>query len=266
MSCGAQPLNTPEDKAGLRARLIEHVEQIADNEIKSLYRRDLMDRFYGFAFPRREFTPRPKQGAGARGQRGKPYTPPNPELTGDARERLQGFVSGGSRDRLAQSVVAGLARHPEMIARYAEALGKLTPDDLHFAASIDALLELSDRLESGVEAPISTFGSFAPPPDNTRFTFLVEGSDPAGAREDLAEAVSLLVERPALDAALADATQRFEQTFEDEAFNEQQRLLKRKLEFERQLRQMASKRAAAPALESAPSESRSEAPDEGNLG
>ncbi|MEZ5693522.1 MAG: hypothetical protein R3D99_06700 [Altererythrobacter sp.] len=84
------------------------------------------------------------------------------------------------------------------------------------------------------------------PPDETRFSFLREGIDPQAARDDLAEAVSLLVERPALDAALLAATARFESDPEG-AFAEQQRLLKRKLDFERRLGQMVSQRAAAAA-------------------
>ena len=63
---------------------------------------------------------------------------------------------------------------------------------------------MSDRLDSPGEMPISAPDSFAPQPDKTPYSFLLEGSDPQGAREDLAEAVSLLVERPALEAALAD--------------------------------------------------------------
>ncbi|MGB3280209.1 MAG: hypothetical protein WBA92_13540, partial [Pseudorhodobacter sp.] len=74
-------------------------------------------------------------------------------------------------------------------------------------------------------------------------SFLREGIDPNAAVGDLAEAVSLLVERPALEAALAAATARFE-TDPEGAFAEQQRLLKRKLEFEQRLGQMVSERAA----------------------
>ncbi len=257
----AQPLRTPEDKAGLRARLIEQVELIEDREIKSLYRRDLLDRFYAFAFPKREFTPAPPQ---RRKGQGSPRGEYRPSLTAEAKKRLQGFASGGSRDRLALSVVAGLARHPELISEHVEALSRLTPDDMQFAASIDVLLEVADTLEMGEDLPISALGHFAAPPDKTRFTFLTEGSDPQVAREDLAEAVSLLVERPALEAALRDATARFEQTFEQEAFDEQQRLLKRKLEFEARLGQMASKRAAAQAQETAPAPSFSD--EEGDPG
>lgn len=260
----ALPLATPEDKAGLRARLIEHVELIADRDIKALYRRELLDLFYAFAFPKRPFEPRaPGRPQGRKAGFGQAKA--SPTLTADARDTLNSFAAGGSRDRLAQAVIAGLARHPELISVHAEALGRLTPTDLRFAAAIDTLLTVSDMLENGEDIAISRLEDFAPPSDITPFSFLVEGSDPQGAREDLAEAVSLLVERPALEAALADATRRFEQTFEEEAFEEQQRLLKRKLEFERRLGQMASKRAALPALEPSWSEPSDGVPGQENL-
>ena len=67
--------------------------------------------------------------------------------------------------------------------------------------------------------------------------------DPGAPREDLSEAVALLVDRRVLEAVIAAATARFESDPEG-AFAEQQRLRKRKLEFESRLRQMARKRAA----------------------
>lgn len=233
----AHPLASPEDKAGLRARLLDHVEQIADKDIKSLYRRELLDRFYAFAFPRREFQPRQGNSFGQRA--------PRPGFTSDgAKARLRAFVSGGSRDRLAQAIIAGLTRHPGEISRHAEALAALSPVDLKLAAAVDALLDLSEALEMGEDSPISGEEAFTVAPDNARYTFLMEGTDPQAAREDLAEAVALLVEGPAIEAAIVDATARFELTFEQEAFEEQQRLLKRKLEFQQRLGQMASKQAA----------------------
>ena len=115
-------------------------------------------------------------------------------------------------------------------------------------AELLELLDASEALEAGAQTPISALKTLAAPPDNTRFSFLVEGTDPKAAREDLAEAVALLVERPALEAAIAEATARFESDPEG-AFAEQQRLRKRKLEIEVRLGQMARKRAAGPALE-----------------
>jgi DNA primase len=240
----AQPLRTPEDKAGLKARLIAHVDTIADPDIKGLYRRDLLDRFSAFAYPPRVQQP---QRSWQKGEKSA-----FPALSSDAAGRLRKASGGGLRDALAQAVIAGLARHPGEIHRHAETLGKLARGDAALGKAVDTLLDASETLETGGELPISALGSFAPPAGNTRFSFLMEGSDPQGARDDLAEAVALLVERPALDAALADATRRFESSFDEEAFGEQQRLLKRKLEFERRLGQMASKRAASAAQETAP--------------
>src|SRR5690606_14619941 len=50
----AAPLLSPEDKAGLKAGLIAHTEAIQHPDIRSLYRRELLDRFSAFAFPKRE--------------------------------------------------------------------------------------------------------------------------------------------------------------------------------------------------------------------
>ena len=87
----------------------------------------------------------------------------------------------------------------------------------------------------------------APAADNARYSFLSEGADPDTVREDLAEAMALLVEWPALDAAIAAATARFDSDPEG-ALAEQQRLGKRKLELQGRLGQMARKRAASAAL------------------
>ncbi len=252
----AQELRTPEDKAGLKARLLEHADAIQDTDIRSLYRRELLDRFSAFAYPPRP----PRERGNWRDNKRAPQ-----RLSSEAAGILRRASSGSARDTLTAAVIAGLVRHPNEIHRHAEALGKLSSADDAVGKAIDGLLDAADTLEMGEQSPISAFEHFAAPPDNTRFTFLTEGTDPQAAREDLAEAVALLVERPALEAALADATARFEQTFEQDAFDEQQRLLKRKLEFERRLGQMASKRAAAMAPESISSSLSEEAVDEGKL-
>ena len=234
----AQPLNSPEDKAGLKQRLIDHTETIQHPDIRSLYRRELIDRYSAFAFPKREFTPR--QGGFRRDPR---FKAPAPSDT----RALQG-LSALARDHFTRAVLAGLARHPREIGRHAEALARLARAVPGTAGTIDRLFDLSEALESGRQNPISAAEAIAPPPDNTRFAFLAEGSDPDAAREDLAEAVALLVERPALEAAIVEATARFE-TDPEGAFAEQQRLRERKLEIESRLGHMARKRAAGTALD-----------------
>jgi DNA primase len=232
----AQPLKSPEDKAGLKQRLIDHTEAIAHPDIRALYRRELMDRFSAFAFPKREFQPR--QGGAKLNAR---FNAPAPSDTASLQR-----LSALARDHFTRAVLAGLARHPREIDRHAEALARLARAVPATAGTIERLFDLSEALDSRGSMPISAAEAIAPPPDNTRFTFLVEGSDPGAAREDLAEAVSLLVERPALEAAIVEATARFE-TDPEGAFAEQQRLRERKLEIESRLGHMARKRAAGTA-------------------
>jgi len=146
-----------------------------------------------------------------------------------------------------QAVIAGLARHSGEIARHADSLLQLASGDRELAEMVDHLLENARHGDAALEGrenlPILATGILPPPPDNTRFSFLVEGTDPEGAREDLAEAVALLVEKPALEAAIVAATARFESDPEA-AFAEQQALRKRKLEIDMRIGQMARKRAA----------------------
>jgi DNA primase len=227
----ATPLTSPEDKAGLKARLIEHTEAIQDPDIRALYRRELLERFSAFAFPPRE--QRPPQQNKRWGQ-----------LTvGSLAPGRAAALTRGPGDSLAHAVFAGFARHPGEIARHAEALLGLAAAQPALAGAIDALLDL----EASGGAPISATGLLAPPPDSTRYSFLVEGTDLDTVREDLAEAMALLVEWPALDAAIAAATARFDSDPEG-ALAEQQRLGKRKLELQGRLGQMARKRAASAAL------------------
>jgi DNA primase len=257
----ALPLAGPEDKAGLKARLLAHAEAIADRDIAALYRREWLERFSALAFPKRErgeWQGRNSGGGASGGARGRSRGGPHgnsrggwgrahpAELAPGTAERLAGGAA--PRDALAQGVIAGLARHPGEIVRHAEALLGLASASPALAPAVDALLHLSDALEAGSEHPISGGETLPQPPDSTRFSFLSEGADPEEARADLAEALALLVERPALEAAITAATARFE-TDPEGAFAEQQRLRKRKLEFESRLGQMARRRAAAAAEE-----------------
>src|SRR5690606_27196532 len=130
-----------------------------------------------------------------------------------------------------------LARYPDQVPRHAEALLGLTPAEPRLAAAID------DLLEGGRDNPIFAAGNLKPPPDSACFSFLVEGTDPQVAHEDLAEAIALLVETPAIEAAIAAATDRLA-TDPARAVAEQQRPRQRKPELQSRRGQMAPPRAA----------------------
>jgi DNA primase len=245
----AQPLTTPEAKAGLKARLMEQVETIVDPEIKSLYRRELSDRFSAYAYPPRAsgFSGRPAFQPGARTGQGGTWRsgPSQPQgLTEGARAQLAGMMAGGQRQSLLTAVIAGLARFPSEIGRHAEALSSLARHDREAAPLIESLFEVAETLDSQPPAAICSAQGQPAPPADIRYAFLDEGHDPGAACEELAEAVSLLVERPALEAALAATIARFESDPEG-SFAEQTRLRAQLLVVEDRLKAFGRRKAAA---------------------
>ena len=153
-------------------------------------------------------------------------------------------MAGGARDALGRAVLAGLMRFPDQIMRHEHALAEFARRDQNVGPAIDSLLEAAETLDLDAESPISQLRGLPAPPEKAHFAFLDEGTDPGNAREDLAEAVSLLVERPALESALAEATARFERDPEG-SFAEQARLRERLLALNERLKRFGRKKAAA---------------------
>ncbi len=232
-----QELRTPEDKAGLKARLLAHVDTIQHPDIRSLYRRELLDRFSAFAFPQRP----PREWKGTRSTGPAPQTM-SPEVAG----RLRRILAGGARDDFTRAVIHGLLRYPDQIARHSEALGRLARLDARMGETVESLFELTETLDSRDDMAISGERGFPAPPDQTRYAFLREGINPVDAREELAEAVSLLVERPALFAALEAAKGRFAEDPEG-AFAEQTRLRDRLAALNERLKHFGRRKAAVAA-------------------
>ena len=236
----ASPLNSPEDKAGLKARLLDHVDSIQHPDIRALYKRELLERFSAFAFP-----PRPPREARPRGDWKKSgFKPAAPTLAPEARERLIRAMQGGARDALTRAVIAGLVRFPDQIMRHEDTLSELARRDPNVGPAIDSLLEAAEALDLSAQSTISLETGLPAPPEKTLFAFLDEGTDPDDAREDLAEAVSLLVERPALESALSAATARFERDPEG-SIAEQARLRERLLALNERLKRFGRRKAAA---------------------
>ncbi|MFX8657101.1 hypothetical protein ABTM30_19645, partial [Acinetobacter baumannii] len=57
--------------------------------------------------------------------------------------------------------------------------------------------------------------------DQLSCSFTQKDADPARAREDLDEAIAILVTRPEVDAALAEATATMQAKYSDEAYERQ---------------------------------------------
>src|SRR5690606_7217821 len=98
----AGPLRTPEQRAGLRRRLLDHVSAIGDPDVRDQYRAEWLARFDALSprRPERRFVP------GARG----PFAPPRP--TSDAAKAVG---RTGLDPEWGRVVLAGLLRFPELI-------------------------------------------------------------------------------------------------------------------------------------------------------
>lgn len=237
----AQPLDSPEAKAGLKARLMEHVDTIEDREIQTLYRRELLDRFSAFAYP-----PREARGGKSSWQSNRSNAPNR--LSEESRIVLQKAMAGGQRSDLMGAVIAGLLRHSGEISRHAEALTRLAQHDPSAAPAIESLIELSESLDSSGQSAISAGLGQPAPPFANRYTFLREGTPPGEAREELAEAVSLLAHKPALEAAMAATIARFEDDPEG-SFAEQARLRQQLVILDERLKAFGRRKAGTVPVE-----------------
>jgi DNA primase len=152
-------------------------------------------------------------------------------------------MHGGQRQALLAATLAGLERHPDQINRHAEALSRLAQHHPEAANLIETLLELAERLDSRAEAAICSSSGQPAPPADTPYAFLRKGTEAGDACEELAEAVSLLVEKPALEAALAATITRFDSD-PDGSFAEQARLRTQLNNVEQRLRDFGRRKAS----------------------
>lgn len=236
----AQALSSPEAKAGLKKRLMDHVDTIADGDIKALYRRELLDRFSAFAYPPRENRTSSQRPAWRGG-----HTAPQ-LLSPAARAILQRTLASGQRAGLLNAVIAGLLRHPSEIERHVEALARLAKLEPSAAPLVESVIELTERLDSHDEIAIFHEHGLPAPRDDLRYAFLREDTPPGEAREELAEAVSLLVQKPSLEAALTATVARFDEDPEG-CFAEQQRLRAQLTAIEDRLKAFGRRKAAGDA-------------------
>ncbi|GGB34537.1 DNA primase [Sphingomonas metalli] len=246
----AEPLDTPEQRAGLKRRLGELAATIADPAVRSEYQAEFRRRFDAHFLPQRKpFRPM--------GNGRQPWRPPVP-VTEDAKA----LRAAGIDRVLAKAVLAGLIRHPAEIARHMEVLGSLRLADgalgRLFEAVVDVALEDAGgshgALDSGRLVTIlarSGFEGIASDllrADAMPYSFTMAGGDPARAREDLDEAIAILIARPEVDAQLAAATRAMQARFTDEAFERQVALVKERQALEMRLANLCQAHEDARAL------------------
>lgn len=233
----AEPLETPEARAGLKRRLSDLAATIQDGNVRHEYVSEFRNRFDAhFAPVQRSFTPR----AQIRGKPGQRWQPPEPPPS----PTVQALGATGIDRVLAKAVLAGLIRHPAEIARHLEVLSsmRLADDALGrlFEAVIDVALadQALDTARLRTILAASGFDRLASEllrADTLPFTFTQKEWDAGRASLDLGEAIAVLAARPQVDAALAEATAAVQARFSDAAFERQVALVRRKAELESRL-------------------------------
>lgn len=243
----AAPLSTPEDKAGLKARLLAHVETIGDQDIKALYRRELLQLFSAFAFPPRDWSKNnvhsiteakrwatTQRGARASFSQVLNFVPrPHPDFVAKHANPLE--RDRHLRRRLGAAVCAGLLRFPQFSLLYAETLLAVPDVDERLQVIVDATFQF-DLLEREQLESILVDNGYKLPHgdewDNLRFPFTWPPSDDGSAAQGLEQAIRLYAGRPQIQAALGLVTDRLGRDGGDENFVEQQRLRQRARELD----------------------------------
>jgi DNA primase len=234
---GVAPLTTPEARAGLRQRLVEHSNAIGDPQLRRLYRDQWLNRFDAEVAPRRE-PPRWQHRSGRPGH-GR-FRPPPPPVGAQARA----IAASGIDARTARALVLGFAYYPEELTAHCEQLASLPIADKGTARLRDELVDAAfsgaaldrDGLATILGAEGAAGGKAL---RSMGFSFTRRDSDPIRARHDLAAAVEIIAATGEVEKALEDATERLKRDFTDEALKEQQRLVETQQELRQRLASLA---------------------------
>ncbi len=232
------PLDTPEDRAGLKARLGVHLANIADGEIRRHYADAFRERFD------RAFAPKPRtafqwQQRNVKDGRVKNnFRPPLQETRAFSR---------GKSDLLLGGILAALIRDPAQTRVYQDMLSGIKAPAGPDADILERLLNASwqketldpDRLPTILGEKLYNRASELLTSEGKVFCFTRVGSADNGANSQLsgslAEAIRLMQQRPALEKALESATRKAQEELTEENFAEQQKLRKEKTDFDRRL-------------------------------
>jgi len=232
----AGPLDTPEDRAGLKQRLGAHMANIADAEIRRHYADAFRERFDTLfaAKARAPFVPGAK--GPKRDWRKPQILPPGAETKS---------FNAKSSDFLVQGVLGALLRKPALIQRHHEALSDFVPTDANHARLLGAMLDASfaqesldtDALLTILDEKLYNVATTLLHSNGKVFAFnrgeAGDGGDGlSNASKELGEAIRLMKQRPALEEALERATRLASLEMTDETFAEQQRLRHEKKAFD----------------------------------
>ena len=220
------PLATPEARASLRQRLVEHAQAIQHPDLRRLYRDEWLGRFdseIGFA---RALTPPRRPGRFDR--RSGRWSPPPPPASDTARR----IARSGIDTATARALVVGFALYPEALAAHLEQLAHLPIADRALSGLRDRIVDagLSGQMldRQGLATILEAAGAAAVL-ERARlsggigFSFTRSDTEPERAVRDLGIAIDALAADEEIGAALDEATERLK-AGDDDALEEQLRL------------------------------------------
>jgi DNA primase len=232
----AGPLDTPEDRAGLKQRLGAHVANIADTEIRRHYADAFRERFDTLFAPRSRAPFVPGNKGPKRDWRRPQILPPGAETKS---------FNAKTSDFLVQGVLGTLLRNPALIQRHHEALSDFVPADANHMKLLSAILDASfaqesldtDALLTILDEKLYNVAISLLHSNGKVFAFnRGEVGDGSGglssASKELGEAIRLMKQRPALEEALEHATRLASLEMTDASYAEQQRLRSEKKAFD----------------------------------
>ncbi|MDP9163320.1 MAG: DNA primase [Pseudomonadota bacterium] len=221
----AAPLTTPEARAGLKQRLIDHAKAIGDQSLARLYRDEWLERFDALVRPQRSSIGGPQRPFEKRGKydpKTRRFIPPE----GPTGPEIRAIGTGGIDRTMASALLTGFALFPDALTAQLEALAHLPIADRAAAAQRDRLVDAAMSgapLDREGLSPILSTGGASRRRGGIGFSFIRPETDPAQAGRDLAAAIDALTASAEVEAALAEATLALA-AGDDEAFAEQQRL------------------------------------------
>ena len=238
----AAPLDTPEARAGLKQRLMDHAAAIGDPSVRQLYRDEWLRKFDALVrpqsqqgqarslYPRREWK---KQG-------GKFVPPAAPAL-----EQTRGLAKSGVGGPIAKALLSGFILYPEALHDHVEELAHLNLADRGSASLRDQLVQIAmsgqhlDR--DGIKTILgSQAAGIGVRRGAMRFSFTQAGSNPEVARSDLGSALEAIIALSEIEVALSEATTRLKQEISEVGYAEQQRLMSARKSYNDRLALLAS--------------------------
>lgn len=229
----AAPVNTPEERAALKSRVIALADSIADADVRHHYReayRERLDALFA----------RPRQAPHSRQNRPAPPRRrwlPDPRLQ-PAHSETRELAAIGVAAPLVAALLGGLLRYPGALGRHQDALARLTIANRADAALLDAMLDaaisqqgLDTKALLAILAATKVYNRALTllRADAMHFSFNRREDDETGAvraraLRDLDEFIAVLVSQPEIRAQLARATAEFAVSLDAEGLAEQARL------------------------------------------